>query len=513
MGVKLFSLISLHKHYTFNKLINKTNLYHKMKHLIIYIATLLLINLNVYPQIPYNQRYKAEVFPEISVTSDIVYGNAPALNFPYLNENNTSPQDLLMDIYLPENDTLQYRPTVICAHSGAFVSGSKTADDMVAFCDSLAHRGYVAVSIDYRLGMNVFSSSSSIRAVYRGIQDGRAAVRFLKEYCDTYGIDTNNIYILGSSAGAFIALHNLYMDTEEERPPETFTAPDLGCLDCSGNNYNHNGKSNGIVSLWGAVNDTNIIVSTDTLPAFLVHGTADATVPFGYGSPFGNSYFPATFGSQLITQQLTSFGHAPETYFVFGAGHEFYGTSNGNWNPAPNAYWDTVFSKTTNFFYDIHKPKTGYWLTQFENVVVIYDSSQNATSWYWDFGDGYISTEQNPSHEYGTSGNYLITQFVMNDLTSWDTLSVRVDISVGTKEHENRALKVYPNPANDFVNIISKEKITRIKIFNESGIKVFEQSFDSKKIKIRTQNFPEGLYIIETENKFGTEIKTKFIKR
>jgi hypothetical protein len=101
----------------------------------------------------------------------------------------------------------------------------------------------------------------------------------------------------------------------------------------------------------------------------------------------------------------------------------------------------------------------------------------------------------------------------MNDLTSWDTLSVRVDISVGTKEHENRALKVYPNPANDFVNIISKEKITRIKIFNESGIKVFEQSFDSKKIKIRTQNFPEGLYIIETENKFGTEIKTKFIKR
>jgi PKD repeat protein len=35
----------------------------------------------------------------------------------------------------------------------------------------------------------------------------------LPEKATTYRIDTNNIFMLGSSAGAFIALHNAYWDT------------------------------------------------------------------------------------------------------------------------------------------------------------------------------------------------------------------------------------------------------------------------------------------------------------
>ncbi len=336
---------------------------------------------NLFAQIPYNNRYKQEIFPQISIETDVIYGNAPALSPPYLNENNTFPQDLLMDIYKPVGDTLLHRPAIICAHSGAFVSGSKSADDMVAFCDSLAHRGYVAASIDYRLGMNIFNTASSIRAVYRGIQDGRAAIRFMKENATVYRIDTNNIYLLGSSAGSFIGLHNLYMDTEAERPSETFATPDLGCLDCSGNSYSHLGKSNGVVSLWGALYDTGYIVATDTIPLFVAHGTADATVPFGYGPPFGNTYFPATYGSQLVAQRLSNFGHNAETYFVFGEGHEFYGTSNGNWNPIPNAYWDTIFNKTIRFAYSIHRPKAGFSITMVENVALFEDTSRRAMSW------------------------------------------------------------------------------------------------------------------------------------
>lgn len=45
-----------------------------------------------------------------------------------------------------------------------------------------------------------------------------------------------------------------------------------------------------------------------------------------------------------------------ETCFVQGAGHEFYGVSNGSWDPAPNTYWDTVVTKTTAFLYEQHKP-------------------------------------------------------------------------------------------------------------------------------------------------------------
>jgi len=357
-----------------------------------------------FAQIPYNDRYFKVVFDEIFIETDVVYGNAPAINFPYFDESNTSAQDLLMDIYQPHGDTLEYRPAIVCAHSGAFLSGSKANEDMIAFCDSLAHRGYVTASIDYRLGMNVLNAASSTRAVYRGIQDGRTAIRFLKENAEDYGIDTGNIYLLGSSAGGYIGQHNFFMDTKEERPPETYDNPDLGCLDCSGNDFSHSGKANGLIALWGALMDTNLIISSDTLPIFLAHGTADETVPFIFGSAFGFDLFPPTFGSGPVAEQLEIFGNDAKTYFVLGADHEFYGTDNGNWDGEPNQYWDSVFNKVEAFSLNIHKPTAGFVITQFENMAMFEDTSKNANSWYWDFGDGFFSTEQNPIHEYEQPG-------------------------------------------------------------------------------------------------------------
>ncbi|MBI5324532.1 MAG: PKD domain-containing protein [Ignavibacteriae bacterium] len=45
----------------------------------------------------------------------------------------------------------------------------------------------------------------------------------------------------------------------------------------------------------------------------------------------------------------------------------------------------------------------------------------NLVSWYWDFGDGSTSTEQNPSHLYADTGSYDIT-FICTDGTNTDTL-------------------------------------------------------------------------------------------
>jgi PKD repeat protein len=42
------------------------------------------------------------------------------------------------------------------------------------------------------------------------------------------------------------------------------------------------------------------------------------------------------------------------------------------------------------------------------------DLSCNAETWFWDFGDGFTSTEQFPSHEYDTPGTYTITLEVTN---------------------------------------------------------------------------------------------------
>lgn len=43
-------------------------------------------------------------------------------------------------------------------------------------------------------------------------------------------------------------------------------------------------------------------------------------------------------------------------------------------------------------------------------------STGNITDWLWDFGDGNTSTDQNPSHLYGTSGTFDVILTVENDL-------------------------------------------------------------------------------------------------
>ncbi|MDD5048320.1 MAG: PKD domain-containing protein, partial [Methanoregulaceae archaeon] len=48
-------------------------------------------------------------------------------------------------------------------------------------------------------------------------------------------------------------------------------------------------------------------------------------------------------------------------------------------------------------------------------VVQFTDQSlRNPTSWNWDFGDGEISTLQNPVHTFDTKGRYTIRLTVQN---------------------------------------------------------------------------------------------------
>jgi FOG: PKD repeat len=46
------------------------------------------------------------------------------------------------------------------------------------------------------------------------------------------------------------------------------------------------------------------------------------------------------------------------------------------------------------------------------------DSSTGATSWYWKFGDGNTSNEQNPTHTYSEAGKYTVVLTVNNDKNS-----------------------------------------------------------------------------------------------
>ena len=76
-------------------------------------------------------------------------------------------------------------------------------------------------------------------------------------------------------------------------------------------------------------------------------------------------------------------------------------------------------------------PVTGFSLSQEANCsnteVAITDTSQNASYWFWDFGDGGTDTIQNPSHSFAsTIPNYIVTQTVTDSTGCSASLSTSI---------------------------------------------------------------------------------------
>ena len=236
--------------------------------------TSIIVAVNLFAQQQYTpDRYRHAIFNQVTVQNDVQYGSAPQWVWPYWNET------LRLDVYQPTGDVVINRPLIIFAHAGGFLNGSKGVDNMIAICDSFARKGYVTASLDYRKGFNPLDGQSAERAVYRGIQDGKAAVRYFKENAALYGIDTNYVYFGGMSAGGFMAVHVAYMDLESERPASTYgggTVNNLGCLDCSGNSFTHTSNVRAVLNYWGAIQDTLNIIAGD-VPIMQMHGTDDPT--------------------------------------------------------------------------------------------------------------------------------------------------------------------------------------------------------------------------------------------
>lgn len=321
------------------------------------------------------ERYKDRMF-DVEVKKDVQYASgvkhlkklnsisqALVLNAAinggmavYLYENETDLTDvsLYMDVYQPKKDKEKKRPAVLVMHGGAFAAGGKDDKDQhtITYCDSLAARGYVAIAVQYRLGITATIKDKALtidsldfsRTVYRGIQDVRAAVRYVRMHADSLGVDPGRIYLIGNSAGAILSLENIYMDKESEIPAAAKSKPDLGGLDTYGEQGTVS-EANAVAALWGAVHDPKIIEKVDK-PVLLVHGKADSTVVFKTGRPLSNIagvlenimptaaaslgamafhvHTPTLYGSYVIDSVLTANKVDHETYFVDDMPHEFY---------------------------------------------------------------------------------------------------------------------------------------------------------------------------------------------
>ncbi len=388
-----------------------------------------------------SDRYLLEVFQSSRTFQNLVYNNSLALQGACLDENNVGNTPFMLDVYEPSGDTLFKRPCIVYAHGGAFLLGDRRMVPIEDFCLKMAQRGYVVVSIDYRKCFNVLSTDGAIRAVYRAVQDMKAAIRYVKENAVTYRVDTNMIFAAGNSAGSIMAIHSAYAkEIDRVVMQATYQNPDLGCLECSGNNHTGEGKPKAVLNFWGAIVDTFIIRSGD-VPMFSVHGTDDVMVFPGYASPFSYPAFPPLYGSVPIVQRLNNVGVVNEFHYLIGEPHE-------PWLFSSPSFVDTFTRLASHFLHrELLKPKLPV-ITGSANActrdTVFYEVNFHAGSEYcWDVqGGNMVSFQQ---HKIGViwnnsgSGQVSVSERNLYDAVS--DLAVK-NITIHTKPTANAGTDV-----------------------------------------------------------------------
>lgn len=225
-------------------------------------------------------RYETRLFTEIDSVKAVTFGS------------NTSqlglPKTLKMDVYMPANDDLTERPVIMLAFGGSFVVGNRR--DMRPLCMEYASRGWVAVTIDYRLYDNLFQQPDTIIAydvVTEALSDYKAAIRKIRESVadgNPYGVDTSMIIIGGISAGAIAANHVAYIDTMDSFSPalDSIIQSNGGFRGNSSTNFQYSSKVNAVLNFSGALNRA-YWMNEGEAPIFSVHEEFDPTVPYGVG--------------------------------------------------------------------------------------------------------------------------------------------------------------------------------------------------------------------------------------
>lgn len=445
----------------------------------------------LHAQVPYTQNTFS-----YTVDTNIVYG--VATNYAGL------PDTLLMDVYKPVGDNNCHRPVLVLVHGGSWIAGTKEDQNIVLISQQMAAKGWVVAAINYRLGTHktsnynmyalcntsisapcgyICDSNEVYRAIFRGMQDTKGAIRFMKSRSTIDSTDNSNVFVAGESAGGFIALATTFTDQLSEKPaacyaianaptpdpdlatcnpPGTsFARPDLGSIDGTLNIGTYDAKVKGVGNFYGAVMDTAIFhqaLSTDTPVVYMFHQGSDVVVAYTHYTILGRTsyecyaptnicqpyyFYPWAFGSEAIRQYFVSIGSNAPTYQA-----------------------DII----SNYSYGNNCFSNGHSI------------------------DNYVTRSQNMADLFGpviaASGN---------------VPSANCNVSIGAVAEQER-FSVFPNPATGSFTIRSTKSLplSAATLFSVSGQRILElRPAQPVSELVIDKELPAGLYLIRVETTAG----------
>jgi acetyl esterase/lipase len=267
--------------------------------------------------------------PNVVVEKDIIYGKG-------------GTEDLKLDLARPEHAE-GLLPGIVFIHGGGWSGGNRSAykNDI----QGAAKRGYVAVTIEYRLT----HSDKSGKAKYPfpdQIEDCKCAVRWLRANAEKYHVDPNRIGATGGSAGGHLSLlvgvagsvkkfegtgGNSDASSQVQAVVNWFGPTDLARM------YHYNKQVDRLLStLVGGTPQEQpeqykeaspvTYVSKDVCPILTIHGTVDKLVPVEQAVEFDAAMKKAGATSELMLLE--------------GQGHGFTGDANRKAREATFAFFD-----------------------------------------------------------------------------------------------------------------------------------------------------------------------------
>lgn len=142
---------------------------------------------------------------------------------------------------------------------------------------------------------------------------------------------------------------------------------------------------------------------------------------------------------------------------------------------------------------------TDFWLP---NATAFFsNSSSNAVSYFWDFGDGATSTDSSPWHAYNNAGTYTVSLVADNGVCVADT--AYLTINVGTAGLESSGLEgiiLYPNPFTDVLILKGEEGAVYELLFEDLNGKLVKAASLLSGESIRLTELANGMYLVRVKS-------------